>query len=110
MKAPIIVIPFLSYAGMALFPVILVQNKASKSDRALIRHETIHLMQQRELLVIPFYVLYSLHYLLNLFLYGNHDQAYRAIVFEKEAYQYDGDESYLNNRSTWAWVKCFRNK
>lgn len=107
MKLIIIRIPFMPAAGMALFPFILVKTKKLKLNKVVINHERIHLRQQLELLLIPFYVLYLLNYLLNLLYYMQHDKAYRNIVFEREAYTNDGDFEYLKRRRFWAWTRFF---
>ena len=102
---PVIVVSFLKVDGMALFPFILVKKPAFKQDIVLIRHETIHLKQAAELLVIPFYVLYLLNYLLNRLKYKTHHQAYMNIIFEQEAYRHERNSSYLQTRRLWAWCR-----
>jgi hypothetical protein len=104
-KAPILIVKKLPAAGMALFPFILLKSARLKSDREIINHEKIHLRQQLELLVFPFYILYLLNYLINLFKYRNHDLAYRNIVFEKEAYDHENDLNYLKNGNWYGWIK-----
>ena len=99
-----IVTRFLPATGMALFPFILLKTKDLKADARIVNHERIHLRQQAEMLVIPFYVIYLLNYLFNLMKYGKHREAYRQIVFEREAYAKDGDGSYLTKRRPWAFV------
>lgn len=110
MKLIIIRIPFLPAAGMALFPFILVKTDRLKSNKAIINHENIHLRQQMELLLIPFYIIYLLNYLLNLLYYMKHDKAYRNIVFEREAYTNEGDLQYLQQRQIWGWVRFFSSR
>ncbi len=68
------------------------------------RHEQIHLRQQKEMLVIPFYVFYLLFYLYNLFRFRNHHKAYKQIPFEREAYRHEKETDYLLTRKLWAWV------
>ncbi len=68
-------------------------------------HELIHHRQQIELLIIPFYVLYVSHYLLNRMKYPDHDTAYRNIVFEREAYAHDAEADYLKKRQLFAFRK-----
>jgi len=92
---------------MALFPFILVNNKSLLTDAILINHERIHLKQQAELLVIPFYVLYLINYLINIAKYRNHDKAYLNIVFEREAYTKDADTGYLKCRKLYSWLRYF---
>lgn len=67
-------------------------------------HEFIHLRQQIELLIIPFYILYLLNYLINLIIYRSHFLAYRNIAFEREAYENDSRLSYLSGRRFAAWA------
>ena len=105
MKFPVIHVPSLPAAGMALFPFIFVKSLQIKANQQIINHERIHLRQQLELLVIPFYIFYVLNYILNLLYYRSHNKAYQEIVFEREAYGRDKDADYLRSRKFWAWVK-----
>jgi hypothetical protein len=89
---------------MALYPFMLFQSKSQQTDLLLINHEKIHFRQQLELLILPFYVLYLFHYLLNRFKYKDHHQAYLHICFEREAYTHDRDMTYLRKRKLYAWV------
>lgn len=90
---------------MALFPFILIKRRQDFLNPQLVRHEKIHIKQQLELLVLPFYVIYLLNYFINLVIYFNHHKAYRNIIFEKEAYQKDKDAGYLSERKSWAFMK-----
>lgn len=108
MKFPVVHLPFLPAAGMAIFPFVLIKYAGLKNDQQIINHEFIHLRQQIELLIIPFYILYILNYLINLVRYLNHDRAYRNIVFEREAYGNDSDYMYLKKRKYFAWIKYFQ--
>lgn len=110
MKYPILYVPFMKVSGMALFPFILVSQKSFIKDEVIIRHEIIHLKQQLELLVLPFYLLYFLNYLINLCRYKNHYKAYFEIVFEREAYAKDKDILYLRHRPFWAFMAYFKRK
>jgi hypothetical protein len=101
----IVVVPFMKHAGMALYPFILVSRPEYKVDAVLIRHEQIHLQQQLELLILPFYLLYFFNYVFNLCRYRDHDKAYLQIRFEREAYQHEKDPDYLNRRRIWAWLR-----
>lgn len=105
MKFPIIYIPFLPMAGMALFPFILIKELQFKEQKQFINHEKIHLAQQLELLFLGFYILYLLNYIFNLFKYFNHSKAYYNIVFEKEAYAMEMRSEYLSKRSFCAWIR-----
>lgn len=105
MKAPIIIVKKLPAAGMAIFPFILLKSAQLKSDPEIINHERIHLRQQLELLIIPFYMLYLINYLFNLIIYKKHQVAYRKIIFEQEAYRHEKDLKYLQKNSWFGWFK-----
>ncbi len=105
MRYPVVVWPFLKVSGLTLYPFIMVSRPQLKTDVVTIRHEMIHIKQAEELLVLPFYVSYLLNYLVNLLIYRNHDKAYRNICFEREAYQFEHDNTYLSKRKIWAWRK-----
>ena len=107
MKLLILHVPFLPATGMAFFPFILVKDVRVKKDKQIINHEQIHLRQQLELFIVPFYLLYLLNYLVNLIVYRNHHRAYLNIVFEREAYKKDADTDYLKKRKLWAWINFF---
>src|SRR4051812_16315159 len=108
MECPIIVVPFMKVSGMALFPFILVQSERLKHDRVVINHERIHIRQQAELLVLPFYLLYLLNYLVNMVVYRHHNKAYMNIVFEREAYANEADPAYLYQRKWYNWGRYFK--
>ena len=112
----IIVAPFLvrmlgfGFAtAIAFYPFILVKNESLKSNKVLINHERIHLKQQLEMLIIPFYLWYFMEYAIRRFQFKGHYAAYRHISFEMEAYNNEHELNYLKNRSLWAWFSSFRN-
>ena len=76
----------------------MVRHHSSRTNERLIRHEQIHIQQQVELLVIPFYLLYFTEFLIRWLISLNFDKAYRTISFEREAFDFDNDESYLQRR------------
>ena len=69
------------------------------------RHEEIHGKQQREMLIVLFYLWYVLEYLFRLAVYRKHRLAYRHISFEQEAYEHQGDWDYLETRKWYSWVE-----
>ena len=93
--------------AMALFPFMLFKDAGMKDDPIIIRHEKIHFYQQLELLILPFYILYLLHYLIGFIKFRNHQQAYFNLCFEREAYANDKNSNYLKNRRPYAWLKHF---
>lgn len=90
------------FAAINLFGIFFVKERAHISD-TLINHESIHTAQMRELLWIPFYVIYLLEWLLRLLQFnGDLYKAYSHISFEKEAYANDSDLNYLKSRRHFA--------
>ncbi len=88
--------------GMAIWPFILVRPE--KRTERLVNHERIHLAQQLETLILPFYVLYLGFYLWNR-MDHDHQDAYVRIPFEAEAFDHDDDLEYLDNRRLWEWAR-----
>ncbi|WP_028121862.1 hypothetical protein [Epilithonimonas tenax] len=88
-------------SGITLFPFIFLKKKEYRQNKVLINHERIHLRQQLELLVIPFYIWYLSEYYINYLKYKNSDLAYRNISFEREAYENDQNLNYLKKRKIW---------
>lgn len=93
------------YVGITVFPFIILKNKALESDLVLINHESIHLNQQIELLIFPFYIWYVLEFIVRFFQYKNWSSAYRNISFEREAYAQENNSEYLKTRSFWNFFK-----
>ena len=89
--------------GIALWPFVLVKTKTP--EKTILNHERIHLRQQIEMLVLPFYVWYLLEWLILLIKHRNIDRAYRNISFEKEAYRNENNLHYLKNRPFWSFIK-----
>lgn len=85
-------------------------NDRSWIDSYVINHERIHTAQQRELLFIPFYIIYLLEWLYRLALYRNWKSAYYSISFEREAYSHGHDLTYLKKRKLYSWTKYFNLK
>ncbi len=75
---------------------------ASWIDERVVRHERIHSAQQRELLWLPFYILYVMEWFVLLLRLRDSRRAYRAISFEREAYGHDADPAYLQRRRHYA--------
>lgn len=96
------------YNGLTLYPFILLKNKKLKFDATLLNHERIHLRQQLELLILPFYLCYGLEFIARFIHYKNWSVAYRNISFEKEAYEKEKDLDYLKTRSWLGFIKYFR--
>ena len=108
MKPIIIISPWLTkllsvvvdiYA-ITIFPFVI---SVEWMDEETLNHETIHLYQQRELLIIPFYILYFYYYIVGMIKYKDKHQAYYMIPFEQEAYTNDQNLDYLKTRKWFAW-------
>lgn len=95
-------IPFRGFTAMNLLGVLFVRREAAELTPETLNHEKIHSAQMREMLYIPFYIWYLLEWLLRLFLPGN---AYCNISFEREAYKYQNDLSYLSRRGRFTWFR-----
>ena len=93
------------FRGMTVFPFVVVRDRDAKNYLVLMNHERIHLRQQMELLVLPFFVLYGLDYLVKLIRYRDKNVAYRNVVFEREAYENEKDLEYLKSRSFWKFLR-----
>nr|WP_256928804.1 MULTISPECIES: hypothetical protein [Winogradskyella] len=87
------------YIGITIFPFVILKTKKLKQDLVLINHERIHLRQQIELLILPFFIIYVFEFLIRLIQYRKWNLAYRNISFEREAYGNEKDLNYLKSRS-----------
>ena len=91
--------------AIALYPFVLLRYADDRLDPVLLNHERIHLRQQLELLVIPFYVLYLTEYVWHRRRGMSHVEAYLRISFEREAYAHERRLDYLANRSAFAFKR-----
>lgn len=80
-----------------LFGILLSSNPAEVDER-VVNHELIHSAQMRELLWLPFYLIYGIEWLVRLFMTRSPDKAYRSVSFEREAYTHGDDLTYLSRR------------
>ena len=105
------IIPFRGFLAMCLWPFIFVRNSAvSHYNTAVNNHEQIHAQQQKEMLILPFLIWYSIEWLCRLAQYRNSNKAYRNISFEREAYANEKDLTYLGSRKPYAWTEYLRIK
>ena len=90
------------FIGITIWPFIFLRHDeiyhGGERYLRLVNHEKIHLEQQKELLVIPFYILYGIFAII----YG-----YKNIPFEKEANTNEDNSDYLNNRKCFSSFKYF---
>lgn len=91
-------------SAITLYPFVLVRTN-TKLKSTLVRHEKIHLRQQLEMLVIPFFIFYVCEYWIRRCQYKGHYLAYRNISFEREAYENEKNPLYLKYRKAYSWSK-----
>lgn len=111
-------IPFGSFVAMTIGPWIFVKD-IDRVTTTLITHESIHWEQEKETLIVGFYLLYVLMFVVNLILClfdrgrgaradGRYrslwKRAYRSIAFEREAYTKENDPAYIGERKHYAWL------
>ncbi|TLP74390.1 hypothetical protein ES765_16115 [Maribacter sp. ACAM166] len=94
-----------NYVGLSLWPFIFLKNGSLRQDDVLINHEKIHLRQQQELLILPFYMLYLTEWLLRTVWYLDSYRAYQNISFEREAYSHEHELGYLSKRKSFSFIK-----
>lgn len=95
------------YICVNLFGTFWTRDK-SWIDKYVINHERIHTRQQMELLYIPFYLVYLIEWVIRFIQYKEWKTAYMNISFEKEAYKYGHDLTYLKKRKWFAWTKFLK--
>ncbi len=83
----------LDAAAVALFPFIVISPDVMVT-KDLINHERIHLRQQLELLIIPFFIWYFIEF---------KRKGYWNISFEREAYDNEYNLTYLKKRRIFAF-------
>jgi len=93
------------YNGIVLYPFIFLKDVKQKKDMVLLHHERIHMAQQKELLVLFFYLWYGVEFLIKLLIHKNWNTAYRNISFEREAYAKENELGYIKKRPNWAFLK-----
>ncbi len=93
---------------MTLYPLIFLKNESLRGNSVVVNHEGIHLRQQLELLIVPFYIIYGLEFVFRLIAYKNWKEAYQNISFEREAYKNEKDLDYLKTRPLFGFMRYFR--
>ena len=93
------------FRGLTFYPFVFLADKDDKLNEVFINHEKIHIRQQLELLILPFYLWYFTEYLIRLLQFRNRKKAYYAISFEREAYANEKDLEYLKSRSFWRFLR-----
>mgnify|MGYP006956034496 CR=1 FL=1 len=105
-------IPFRGYLAINLFGVLFVrgteQEKKYRINGKVLNHESIHTAQMKELGYVFFYLWYFVEYCIIRLFHRKQGCAYHDVSFEEEAYLYENDYQYLQNRHHYVWVKFLR--
>ncbi|MEI6022314.1 MAG: hypothetical protein WCQ32_00510 [bacterium] len=96
--------------AITFWPLLIVRP-STKDNAELIRHETIHIRQQIELLVIGAHLLYLVEYCYARYIKKfDKRQAYYYTAIEQEAHRNAMKEDYLKTRKPYAVLYYIRNK
>ena len=105
-------IPFKGYLAINLFGILFVRGTKSEKEHRItgkvMNHEMIHTAQMKELAYIFFYLWYFVEYCVIRLFHKKQGCAYHDVSFEEEAYLYENDDQYLQNRKHYAWMKFLR--
>lgn len=93
------------FRGLTVYPFVFLKYHEDKENPVFINHERIHLKQQLELLILPFFIWYLLEYLVRLIKFNNKNHAYRSVSFEREAYTNEFNLDYLKKRPFFSFWK-----
>lgn len=101
-------IPFKGFKAIAMVWLVFVRD-GSKIAPQHMWHINIHLRQQKEMLVIFFFLWYGIEWLVRLVQYRNATTAYKNISFEREAYANQNSIDYLDIRKPYSFIKYINN-
>ena len=113
------IIPCKGFTAINLFGVVFIRKEirpqhdiSLRNWDIMLNHELIHTAQMKELLYLPFYLLYGIEWLIRLAMYMNVKEAYRNISFEREAYDKQYNFHYIidKERKPYAFIKYFLKK
>ncbi|WP_395042785.1 hypothetical protein [Flavobacterium sp.] len=93
------------FRGLTFYPFVFLKHREDKDNLVFLNHEKIHIRQQLELLILPFYVWYFIEYIFRLMQYKDRKKAYYNISFEREAYSNEKDLNYIQKRTFWSFQK-----
>lgn len=98
------IIPFKGYKALTFWPFVFIRKGAIYNE-VDDNHECIHGEQQKETLIVLFYLWYGIEYLIKWAYYRNRHMAYKNVGFEREAYDNQRDIVYVDTRKSFAWLK-----
>lgn len=93
---------------MNIFGLIFHRRGSVPMSEYDLNHEAIHTAQMKELLYLPFYIIYIGEWLYGIIRYRDSRFAYYHISFEQEAYELQSNLNYLESRKHFAqWRRDF---
>jgi hypothetical protein len=92
------------YVAVAAWPGVILARRGASLSARVVNHERIHHAQQREMLILPFFVWYVLEFMMRFLFTFSWGKAYRNLLHEREAKRHEGNAGYLARRSAWAWI------
>ncbi|MCQ2287560.1 MAG: hypothetical protein MJZ74_00480 [Muribaculaceae bacterium] len=98
------IIPFGRFRAINLCGVVFAKQKYGKLNKTIINHESVHTIQQLEMLIVFFYLWYVIEWLVRFCMCGDAIKAYYNISFEREAYHNERNYAYRRYRRLWAWT------
>lgn len=101
-------LPLKGFTAINLFGFVFARRDCLPLTERILNHEAIHSRQIKELLFVGFYILYVLEWLIRLLYFRDSKKAYKAISFEKEAFENDANTNYLNNRKQFAFLSYIK--
>ena len=98
---------FIPVAAITLWPFIFVR-KEHANNKILLNHETIHCQQYLELWIIGMWFIYIFDWIHGIIKYRNPRKAYFRIRVEQEAYYWQRNLLYPDNRIKYAWRTFYK--
>ena len=100
------IIPFKGFTAMTLWPFVFVRKDREQNYMHTAKnHEAIHGEQQKEMLIVLFYLWYLIEWLVKYIKYRNALTVYKNISFEREAYDKQSEIVYTDERRHYSWIK-----
>jgi hypothetical protein len=99
------------FMGLTVWPFVLLRDSGftqKGNPTQTLQHERIHLVQQAECGVLPFYALYFAELLIRSLIHGV-QHAYENVSFEREAFRNEAKKTYLLHRRPFAFINYYIN-
>lgn len=100
-------IPPKGYKAITILNIIFIRKGCTMSA-VDINHESIHWAQEKELLIVGFYLLYVLEFFFRFIKIHSWHEAYRSISFERECYENEMDMNYTRKRKRFKWISYLK--